>query len=139
VALKCISKKNRSTREVNNLKTETNLLTKINNDNIIGLKECFETETELIVVMEYAGTDLSELLKKEHKLPEDKIRLFARQILNAMLYLNENKIAHRDLKPQNILLEKNTIKICDFGFAKQMSDSTNFLRSIKGTPLYIAP
>ena len=56
-----------------------------------------------------------------------------------MLYLNKERIVHRDLKPQNILIEKNVIKICDFGFAKEMSASTNFLRSIKGTPLYIAP
>lgn len=89
--------------------------------------------------MEYAGTDLSELLKKRHKLPDDKIRLYAKQILDAMLYLHQNRILHRDLKPQNILLQKDTIKICDFGFAKQMSASTNFLNSIKGTPLYIAP
>ena len=46
---------------------------------------------------------------------------------------------HRDLKPQNILLQKDTIKICDFGFAKKMSASTQFLKSIKGTPLYLAP
>jgi|688.fasta_scaffold341276_1 serine/threonine protein kinase len=56
-----------------------------------------------------------------------------------MLYLHENRVLHRDLKPQNILLQDDKIKLCDFGFAKKMSASTNFLRSIKGTPLYIAP
>jgi len=43
------------------------------------------------------------------------------------------------LKPQNILLDGDNVKLCDFGFAKQMSASTQFLNSIKGTPLYIAP
>jgi serine/threonine protein kinase len=56
-----------------------------------------------------------------------------------MLYLNENRIIHRDLKPQNILIKNNHIKICDFGFAKKLSASTNFLQSMKGTPLYLAP
>jgi len=56
-----------------------------------------------------------------------------------MVYLKEMRIMHRDLKPQNILLQKETIKICDFGFAKKMSASTQFLKSIKGTPLYLAP
>lgn len=65
--------------------------------------------------------------------------MYARQILNAMLELHKKRILHRDLKPQNILLKNDVIKICDFGFAKEMSASTNFLKSVKGTPLYIAP
>ena len=103
------------------------------------MKECFETPEELIVVMEYAGDDLSKLLEKEKKLSEEKVREYGKQILDAMFYLHQNRIIHRDLKPQNILLNLGVIKICDFGFAKKMSASTNFLRSIKGTPLYIAP
>ncbi|ERL88222.1 hypothetical protein D910_05610, partial [Dendroctonus ponderosae] len=47
---------------------------------------------------------------------------------------------HRDLKPQNILLDlKNRAKLCDFGFARNMSTGTHVLTSIKGTPLYMAP
>ena len=56
-----------------------------------------------------------------------------------MWYLREKKIAHRDLKPQNILIKDGIIKLCDFGFAKQLSASTQFMNSIRGTPLYIAP
>ena len=89
--------------------------------------------------MEYADSDLSKLLEKEQKLSEDKVRFFGKQILSAMFYLFQKRILHRDLKPPNILLQNNQIKICDFGFAKIMSASTNFLMSIKGTPLYIAP
>lgn len=69
----------------------------------------------------------------------DKVKDYSTQILNAMLYLSENRIIHRDLKPQNILIKDNHIKICDFGFAKKLSASTNFLQSMKGTPLYLAP
>jgi serine/threonine protein kinase len=67
------------------------------------------------------------------------VKIYSKQILKAMLYLNENRIIHRDLKPQNILIQEDHIKICDFGFAKKLSASTNFLKSIKGTPLYLAP
>jgi fused-like protein len=89
--------------------------------------------------MEYAGDDLSRLLEKERRLPEERVRNYGRQILAAMLYLHEHRVIHRDLKPQNILLQGEQIKLCDFGFAKKMSASTHFLCSIKGTPLYIAP
>jgi fused-like protein len=66
-------------------------------------------------------------------------RVYGRQVLDALCYLDENRITHRDLKPQNILIQNEVIKICDFGFARKLSASTTFMNSLKGTPLYIAP
>jgi fused-like protein len=65
--------------------------------------------------------------------------VYSRQILDALCYLDQNRITHRDLKPQNILILNDVIKICDFGFARKLSASTTFMNSLKGTPLYIAP
>ncbi len=61
-ALKTISKRPHSAREIRNLSEETQLLTKLKHDNIIAMKESFETPEEVVVVMEYAGDDLSRLL-----------------------------------------------------------------------------
>jgi len=55
-----------------------------------------------------------------------------------MMYLFEMKIIHRDLKPQNILIDKEVIKLCDFGEALQIHPTNNNLQ-IAGTPLYMAP
>ena len=114
-------------------------MSKIKHPNVIRLIDSFETDTAVVVAMEYAGKDLSYLLQSERKLSEGRVRAIGRQIVAAMHYLSSNKIVHRDLKPQNILIEGDQIKLCDFGFAKKMSASANFLKSIKGTPLYIAP
>ena len=51
-----------------------------------------------------------------------------------------NGITHRDLKPANILIDNNTYKIGDFGFAKAVSDlDTSLTNSLVGTPLYMSP
>lgn len=78
-------------------------------------------------------------MEEVKKFPLQKCKDLSIQILNAMLYLNEARITHRDLKPQNILIRNNHIKLCDFGFAKKLSASTKFMNSMKGTPLYLAP
>ena len=64
----------------------------------------------------------------------------AKQLVQALYYLHSNRVIHRDMKPQNILVGAHgRVKLCDFGFARAMSSNTVVLTSIKGTPLYMAP
>uniref|UniRef100_A0A8C5WFG2 non-specific serine/threonine protein kinase n=1 Tax=Leptobrachium leishanense TaxID=445787 RepID=A0A8C5WFG2_9ANUR len=69
-----------------------------------------------------------------------QVRDVSAQLVSALYYLHSHRILHRDMKPQNILLGKDgTVKLCDFGFARELSLDTLMVRSIKGTPLYMSP
>lgn len=92
------------------------------------------------MVTEFAHKDLRTFLSKKTFLLEDKARPIIWNLISALNYLHSHRVLHRDLKPQNILLDaQNQAKLCDFGFARNMSTGTHVLTSIKGTPLYMAP
>ncbi|RHY82098.1 hypothetical protein DYB26_000714, partial [Aphanomyces astaci] len=94
--------------------------------------DSFETEGEFCMVTEYAPGELFQILEDDHQLPEDEIKKIAVQLIQALHYLHTNRIIHRDMKPQNILVgPKQQIKLCDFGFARAISADTNVLTSIK--------
>ena len=60
-----------------------------------------------------------------------QVHQIAVQLVLALHYLHSHRILHRDMKPQNILLAKDGVKLCDFGFARAMSSDTLVLTSIK--------
>ncbi|CBY30447.1 unnamed protein product [Oikopleura dioica] len=104
------------------------------------MHDSFETENEVVVVMDHAEGELFQVLEDDGKLDEKIIQTIACQLVSALYYLHSNRILHRDMKPQNILISKDgQIKLCDFGFARTMGSATFVLTSIKGTPLYMAP
>eukprot|EP01122_Echinamoeba_exundans_P009424 TRINITY_DN3333_c0_g1_i2.p2 TRINITY_DN3333_c0_g1~~TRINITY_DN3333_c0_g1_i2.p2 ORF type:complete len:264 (-),score=51.78 TRINITY_DN3333_c0_g1_i2:59-850(-) len=72
-------------------------------------------------------------------MPEDAARTMFKQILSAVEYLHSKSIVHRDLKPENILLSRDgTAKLSDFGLAR-MLDAAAALKTLCGTPQYVAP
>ncbi|CAH1280049.1 unnamed protein product [Diabrotica balteata] len=140
VALKVISKRGRSARELKGFRRECEIQRDLHHPNIIQMLDSFETENEIVVITEFAHKELTAILGRVGYLPEDKVQKIVWDLVSALYYLHSNRVLHRDLKPQNILLDmNNTAKLCDFGFARNMSTGTHVLTSIKGTPLYMAP
>eukprot|EP01047_Picozoa_sp_COSAG01_P009357 COSAG01_NODE_382_length_17840_cov_68.658663_19_plen_1094_part_00 len=140
VALKFIGKAGKSAKDLAKLRTEIRIQRALNHPNIILMLDSFETPTDIVLVTEYAQGELFEILEDDQSLPEAEVRKIARQLVKALHYLHHNRIIHRDMKPQNILVGAGgAVKLCDFGFARHMSAKTMVLTSIKGTPLYMAP
>jgi serine/threonine protein kinase len=101
----------------------------------------FQSDLMVFLVLEYApGGDLRQLLR-EGAFTEERTRLYAAQMLLAIGFLHSKGIAHRDLKPSEVLVDRDGyVRITDFGFAKTGMDSAQSTTStFCGTPEYIAP
>jgi serine/threonine protein kinase len=140
VAIKLIPKAGKKESEIKGLRQEIDILKTLRHTNIIQMVDAFETSSDFCVVTEFAQGELFEILESDTSLSEKVVQSIARQLVGALHYLHSNRIIHRDMKPQNILIAADgTVKLCDFGFARAMSQDTFVLTSIKGTPLYMAP
>lgn len=140
VAMKFISKRGKAEKDQENLRHEIGILQRLDHENIILLLDWFETNTDFVVVTQFAYGELFEIFQDDKRLPEAEVSNIGRQLVKALNYLHSEKVIHRDMKPQNVLVSSNgTVKLCDFGFARALSSHTTVLTSIKGTPLYMAP
>jgi len=143
-AIKVIDKKKMSitSKRKDSLMDEVNVLTKVHHDNIISIKEVFETQKNLYLVLELVtGGELFDKIIEEKKFTENACRYVLKQLCDAVLYLHSKGIAHRDLKPENILLSTQgsyCIKISDFGLSRALDEGT-FMKTMCGTPQYVAP
>lgn len=123
---------------------EAEILKKLNHPCIIRIKEVFDSDSEVFMVLDYAaGGELFDKVVDLGHYDENTAKLLFFQMLVAINYLHANNISHRDLKPENILLnshdEKETlIKITDFGLSK-FFDNNPAMKTYCGTMNYLAP
>jgi len=121
------------------LVSEINMMREMNHPNLIKLYEVHETDNSIYLVMEYTtGQTLKNVFKKKELLDSESIEI-TKSILSALSYFESHKIMHRDLKPDNILVDDDlNVKIIDFGLAAYYN-SKDFLHDRCGTAGYIAP
>lgn len=121
------------------LQREVTILRQLHHPNIITLYQVFRVPKYTVLALEYMDTDLHSMVVKHNRLDECTTRKIFRQIVHAIDYCHLHRVAHRDLKLENILLNKDlVVKLTDFGLSNFMLDGS-FLSTSCGTPHYAAP
>ncbi|NDQ55849.1 MAG: tetratricopeptide repeat protein [Acidipila sp.] len=125
-------------------KQELLLATKVSHKNILRIHDLGEAAGVKFISMAYVdGEDLSRLLKRDGKLPLERLTQIGRQLCAALEAAHGEGIIHRDLKPQNVLVNQNgDICVSDFGLAKSLeAGAAGMTRAGEylGTPRYMSP
>ncbi|NXT78717.1 DAPK2 kinase, partial [Zapornia atra] len=121
---------------------EVAILRQLDHPNIMRLHDLFSSRAEVVLILELiGGGELFDFIAEKEMLSEEEAIEFLGQILRGVEYLHARRIAHLDLKPENIMLQekdvpKPRIKIIDFGLAQRLDDGVTF-KSLCGTPQYI--
>ena len=140
VSIKSFNKK-KNLFSLNRIKNEVKIMNKLRkSDNIVKLFELFETKNYYCLVMEnVVGGSLLSAINKMNKIPENISKNIFKQLITTLQFIHSHNIVHRDIKPDNILLDlDNTIKLCDFGVSKIIPKG-QLVNDSCGTPAFIAP
>ena len=109
---------------------EVRLLQHFAHENVLNLRDIMLPPAGVIsdwkdiyLVLELMDTDLHYIIHSKQSLTDDHIQYFIYQILRGLKAIHSAKVLHRDLKPNNLLVNKNCdLKICDFGLARGVDD-----------------
>ncbi|KAM4560758.1 uncharacterized protein map3k19 [Fundulus diaphanus] len=135
-------------KEYNRLQGEVDLLKTLRHSNIVGFLGTSLYQHVVSIFMEYIpGGSIASILHRFGPLPERVLALYTHQILEGVAFLHQNRVIHRDLKGNNVMLmPTGVIKLIDFGCARRLSclnhtapNSGELLKSVHGTPYWMAP
>ncbi|KAL7154283.1 hypothetical protein ABFS83_04G224100 [Erythranthe nasuta] len=118
---------------------EVKSLRRLNHPNIIKLLEIVRQNNELFFIFEYMEHNLYQIMKDQQRsFSEEEIRVLMSQVLQGLAHVHKHGYFHRDLKPENLLVTNNTIKIADFGLARELSSTPPYTDYVS-TRWYRAP
>ncbi|XP_074276254.1 CBL-interacting serine/threonine-protein kinase 4-like [Silene latifolia] len=147
VAIKVIDKLKTNPSIYPKIIGEVAAMRRLDHPNILRIHEVMATKHKIYMVMELAkGGDLFAKLtrRRDHRLPEPLARRYFHQLVSALHYCHRNGVAHRDVKPQNLLLDdQGNVKVADFGLSAivqtPLNNSNHLLKTACGTPAFAAP
>nr|POE59023.1 camp-dependent protein kinase type 2 [Quercus suber] len=125
-------------KQVEHTNDERRMLQRCRHPFLVTLWGTWQDSKNLYMVMDFIeGGELFSLLRKSQRFPNPVAKFYAAEVTLALDYLHSMNIIYRDLKPENLLLDRHGhLKITDFGFAKEVPDIT---WTLCGTPDYLAP
>ncbi len=124
---------------LSDIQREIDIMYKLDNPHIIKLHNHFEDDHKVYLLLEYAsGGTLFDKLNQHGQINEVKAALYLRELINAVKLLHSLNIIHKDIKPENILINNGCIKLADFGFCRKLKND-DLARTRVGSPIYMAP
>ncbi|XP_067625623.1 ovarian-specific serine/threonine-protein kinase Lok [Eurosta solidaginis] len=122
---------------------EANIMMSLSHPCVIKMHDIIDKPDSVYMVLELMkGGDLLHRIVTNKHLTEEISKLFFFQMCHAVKYLHDKGISHRDLKPDNVLLESSNeetlLKVSDFGLSKFVQNDS-VMKTLCGTPLYVAP
>jgi calcium-dependent protein kinase len=143
--------KNAVSIPLSQLEAEIRIISQLDHPNVVRLYEFFEDEKHIHLIMENCrGGDLMSCIKQSIKDQKPLSRTFVksvlRQLLYSLSYLRNQRVVHKDLKPENIMLQRCIsdpdcviVKVIDFGLSEMFSNSQKGSLIVSGTAFYMAP
>lgn len=143
VALKVLSPQmGRSDEFSKRFEIEARAISMLQHQNIVSIYEFGEEDGLKYFAMQFVdGEDLGKKLPQRKQLPLSEIIDYSKQICRGLRYAHNKNIIHRDIKPQNVLIDKNNIcRLSDFGIAKIYAETNITMTGMAvGTPEYMSP
>ncbi|EEB08551.1 AGC/YANK protein kinase Ppk33 [Schizosaccharomyces japonicus yFS275] len=139
-ALKKIVKKEKSPKQMVKLRRECEILRELSNPLVCQLRDSFEDNNSVYIITDLmSGGDLRYHIS-QHRFEERVLQFWLAEIAAAILYIHSRNIIHRDIKPDNILLDHlGHCHLADFNVAQKVDPEQPVATGVAGTPAYMAP